>query len=108
MAAGCGGLISFGVAGGLAPNLKPGDCVIGSAVIDKETTRATDTRWARRLSAVIPGSIQGTIVGVREPIAHADEKQALHEQTGAVAVDMESHVVARAAEQHGVPWPPSG
>ena len=30
MAAGCGGLISFGVAGGLAPHLVPGDCVIGS------------------------------------------------------------------------------
>jgi purine nucleoside phosphorylase len=35
MAAGCGGLISFGVAGGLAPELKPGTCVIGSRIFDE-------------------------------------------------------------------------
>ena len=39
MAAGCGGLISFGVAGGLAPELKPGTCVIGSAILDDEAER---------------------------------------------------------------------
>jgi adenosylhomocysteine nucleosidase len=103
MAAGCSGLISFGVAGGLAPQLEPGACVIASAILDNGEHRATDARWAQRLMRIIPGSIQGAIVGVREPIAHADQKRALHEQTGAVAVDMESHVVARAAAQHGVP-----
>jgi adenosylhomocysteine nucleosidase len=72
MAAGCGGLISFGVAGGLAPHL-------------------------------IPGSVYGSIAGVREPIAHADDKRRLHESTGALAVDMESHIVAEAAERHRVP-----
>jgi hopanoid-associated phosphorylase len=103
MAAGCGGLVSFGVAGGLAPHLKPGDCVIASSVIDQDDTRATDARWAHRLTRLIPGSVQGAIVGVHEPIAHADAKRALYEKTGAVAVDMESQVVARAAERHGVP-----
>jgi hypothetical protein len=48
--------------------------------------------------------VQGSIVGVREPIAHAQAKRRLHETTGAIAVDMESHMVARAAEQHGVPF----
>jgi len=42
-------------------------------------------------------------VGVREPIADAADKRALHQQTGALVVDMESHMVARAAAQHGVP-----
>ena len=103
MAAGCGGLISFGVAGGLSPRLKPGNCVIASAVIDGEERRLADARWAQRLLRIIPGAVHGSILGVREPIAHADEKRALHEQTGAVAVDMESHVVARAAANHRVP-----
>jgi hopanoid-associated phosphorylase len=103
MAAGCGGLISFGVAGGLAPDLAPGSCVIGSSVIDQDDTHATDARWAHRLTRLIPGSIQGAIVGVREPIAHAAAKHALHRETGAIAVDMESQVVARAARQHAVP-----
>src|SRR5882724_11398336 len=104
MAAGCCGLISFGVAGGLAPNLKPGNCVVGSSIIDENDERATDARWATRLARLIPDSVQGPIVGVREPIAHSDEKRQLHEATGAIAVDMESHVVARTAVQHGVPF----
>jgi hopanoid-associated phosphorylase len=103
MAAGCGGLISFGVAGGLAPELQPGACVIGSSVIDDDDTHTTDARWAQRLTRLIPGSVQGAIVGVREPIAHASAKRALHEKTGAMVVDMESQVVARAARQQGVP-----
>lgn len=103
MAAGCGGLISFGVAGGLSPDLKPGTCVIGSSIIDEDDVQATDARWAQRLTRLIPGSMPGAIVGVREPIAHADAKRELHTRTGAIAVDMESHVVARAAAAHGVP-----
>jgi hopanoid-associated phosphorylase len=103
MAAGCGGLISFGVAGGLAPDLKPGSCVIGSAILDGEDHRPTDTRWSQRLMRMIPGSVLGAIAGVREPLALSTDKQILHEKTGALAVDMESHVVARAAHEHGVP-----
>lgn len=103
MAAGCGGLISFGVAGGLAPGLKPGTCVIASTILDDEDERPTDTRWAQRLMRIIPDAVHGPILGVREPIALADQKSALHRQTGALAVDMESHVVARAAAEHGVP-----
>ena len=76
MAAGCGGLISFGVAGGLAPDLKPGTCVIGSAILDDEAQRPTDARWAQRLMRIIPGSVYGPIAGVREPIAHAADKRA--------------------------------
>jgi adenosylhomocysteine nucleosidase len=104
MAAGCGGLISFGVAGGLTPDLKPGSCVVGSSIVDEDDEHATDARWASRIARLIPGSVQGPIVGVREPIAHSDEKRRLHESTGAIAVDMESHVVARTAAQHGVPF----
>jgi adenosylhomocysteine nucleosidase len=103
MAAGCGGLISFGVAGGLAPDLKPGTCVIGSAILDDEGQQETDARWASRLMKIIPDAVHGPIVGVREPIAHASAKRDLHRQTGAIAVEMESQVVARAAARHGVP-----
>ena len=50
MAAGCKGLISFGVAGGLAPGLTPGTCIIGSSVIDDGKECPTDARWAQRLN----------------------------------------------------------
>lgn len=103
MAAGCKGLISFGVAGGLAPGLKPGTCIIGSSVIDDSEERPTDARWAQRLRRIIPDTVYGPLLGVRQPIAFASDKCALHERTGALGVDMESHMVARAAVQHGVP-----
>ncbi len=103
MAAGCGGLISFGVAGGLAPDLKPGTCVIGSSILNDTDNHPTDARWAQRLMRIIPDAVHGPILGVREPIAHASAKHSLHRQTGAIAVDMESQVVARAAQRHGVP-----
>jgi len=103
MAAGCGGLISFGVAGGLTSDLKAGTCVIGSAILDGETQSPTDARWAQRLMRIIPDAVHGPIAGVRKPVAHSAAKAALYRETGAIAVDMESHVVARAAVQHGVP-----
>ena len=104
MAAGCGGLISFGVAGGLAPALKPGTCVIGSSIFDDEEERRTDARWAQRLMRIIPGSVYGPIAGVPAPVAHCAAKAAMHRETGAIAVDMESHVVARLAAEHDVPF----
>ena len=103
MAAGCKGLISFGVAGGLAPGLKPGTCIIGSSVIDDGEERPTDARWSQRLRRIIPDTVYGPLLGVHRPIAFADDKCALHEKTGALGVDMESHKVARAAARHGVP-----
>ncbi len=47
MAAGCGGLISFGVAGGLAPDLKPGTCVIGSSHSRRRQATGRPTRAGR-------------------------------------------------------------
>lgn len=103
MAAGCKGLISFGVAGGLAPELTPGTCIVGSSVIDDGEERPTDVRWAQRLRRIIPDTVYGPLLGVRQPVAFSADKRALHQKTGAVGVDMESHVVARAAAHHGVP-----
>src|SRR5690242_12320602 len=45
--AGCRSIISFGVAGGLAPDLMPGDCVVASAIMDHPVQRPTDPEWSR-------------------------------------------------------------
>src|SRR6478609_1178967 len=76
MAAGCKGLISFGVAGGLISGLTPGTCIIGSSVIDDGAERPTDARWARRLRHIIPDTVSGSLVGVRQPVALSDDKRA--------------------------------
>ena len=100
--AGCRSIISFGVAGGLAPDLRPGDCIVASAVVDSRTSRPTDREWSQKLLAMVPGARHAPVAGVATAVAHPTAKRALHAQTGAVAVDMESHLVARAAGAHGL------
>ncbi len=94
------GIVSFGVAGGLASNLRPGDWVVASSVLESQTSRATDAAWSRRMLDAIGGASYAPILGVDAPVAEPAAKRGLHRATGAVAVDMESHVVARLACEH--------
>jgi adenosylhomocysteine nucleosidase len=99
----CRGLVSFGVAGGLAPHLKPGDCVVGSAVLSDSGRVEMDKHWSQVLLRTIPDAFHGTLAGVSAPVADPRAKHALHVRTGAVAVDMESHVVAQVGKARGIP-----
>lgn len=100
---GCPGIISFGVAGGLAPHLRPGTCVVGSAVISGTSRMPISQQWSEKLLRTIPDSVSGALLGVPAPIAHPDEKRALYLKTGAIAVDMELHIVASVGLAHEVP-----
>ena len=103
IAGGHSGLISFGVAGGLAPHLRPGTCIVGSAVVSGNDRFPTDSDWSEKLLEAMPGAVHGPLLGASRPIKTVKDKRALHHETGAVAVDMESHVVARVAADHGLP-----
>jgi len=102
------GVISFGVAGGLGPSLKPGDIVLATEVM------AGDGRWLAGLSLneeVIAGVamrrrriVRGGLAGVEEVVVASARKAALWLQTGAAAVDMESHIAAAYAEEAGLPF----
>jgi len=94
------GVISFGVAGGLASHLRAGDWVVASCVRESQTVSATDAVWSRKLLGLIRGAIHAPIVGVDAPIAEPAKKRELYRTTGAAAVDMESHMVARVAAAH--------
>jgi adenosylhomocysteine nucleosidase len=96
------GVISFGVAGGLAANLRTGDWVVASAVLDSHVPHATDAAWSSSLVATIPGATYAPILGVDAPVAEPAMKRELHKTTGACAVDMESHVMGRLAAAHGL------
>jgi len=100
---GCPGIISFGVAGGLAPQLQPGTCVVGSAVLSGSNRMPTSQEWSRKLLHAIPDAVSGMLLGVAAPVAHPDEKRALYLKTGAIAVDMESHIVAAVGSAHDLP-----
>src|SRR5580658_1529699 len=96
------GMISFGVAGGLASQLRAGDWIVASSIREEHTVRQTDAVWSRKLLGMIDGAIHAPIVGVDSPIAEPAKKRELHRATGAAAVDMESHVVARVAAKHNL------
>ena len=100
---GCEGLISFGVAGGLRADLPPGTCIVGSDIVAEERRYSTDRSRSQKLLQRLPGALSGILAGVRTPVTTADAKRALQANTGALAVDMESHIVADAAARRGLP-----
>jgi hopanoid-associated phosphorylase len=102
--AGGRGVISIGIAGGIAPGLNPGDWVVASGVVTDGQRIPTDRQWSQRLLNTIPGAVYADISGVDHPVADRDEKHAVHQATGTVAVDMESHIAATIAARHNVPF----
>jgi adenosylhomocysteine nucleosidase len=98
------GIISIGIAGGLAPALRPGDWVLADALLVDGKPMPTDIPWTNRLAARLPEATRGLFLGVDAIVADAAAKADLHRTTGALAVDMESHVAARVAQRHGLPF----
>jgi hopanoid-associated phosphorylase len=99
-----GGIVSFGVAGALAPELKPGDCIIASAIVDGDQIFPCDENWHHAVAARLPEETIATIAGSQTILADSDQKRALRMNTGAAAVDMESHIAVRAARAHSLPF----
>ena len=106
VAGGARALISFGIAGALAPSLAPGTLVVAGGVCaaDAAPGLATDARWSAALLRLIPDAVLGDLYGSDMILADARHKAGLHARSGAVAVDMESHVAARIAAAHGLPF----
>jgi len=101
---GVSGIISFGIAGGLAPGLVAGQWVAAAAIKTAQQRFPTDWAWTRCLLERLPGAVHANIVGIDAPVADPADKRLLHAQTGAAAVDTESHVAARIAATHLVPF----
>jgi adenosylhomocysteine nucleosidase len=106
-AAGAPALVSFGMAGGLDLALSPGAIVLADAVILPDGAAiATDAEWrarARRLLGSESPLTEAPILGSDAVLLGPDAKADQTRRTGAAAVDMESHGVARAAAALGLP-----
>ncbi|BCA58790.1 phosphorylase family protein [Sphingomonas sp. HMP6] len=124
-------VLSCGVAGALDPALRAGDVVVGelsptlhpgegrgpaetcevfehSAPLPPPSQLGPGSRrggaLVEWLADHLPDAHRGTVVGADAIIASAAEKAALYASTRAIAVDMESHIAARVAERHSLPF----
>jgi adenosylhomocysteine nucleosidase len=104
IARGAGAVVSFGIAGGLAPDVSPGTWIVGRAVVASTTSWQCDPAWTRILVERLPGARLADIAGVDEPLIAAEQKRALHLSSGAAAVDTESHIAANIAATCGLPF----
>jgi adenosylhomocysteine nucleosidase len=103
------GLVSFGLAGGLTPQLRPGDLLLPESV--RGTGLASwsiDPIWRERVYARLSAHglepKSGALVGSDRIIATASDKRALFDATGTQAVDTESHEAAAVATAAGLPF----
>lgn len=101
LASGVRTLISFGLAGGLDPVLRPGTVVIPEAVITSGMERIP-TDFA--LSSALGGPTAAAIMAGDGIVATVREKRRLRASTEAAAIDLESGAVARAAVRRGLPF----
>lgn len=101
-------VISAGVCGALDPDVTCGSLVLPETVIGTRGERypVTAAHHRRHAAAFAGGGLRfstGTLVTVPEVAATPEAKATLREATGAVAVDMESLLILRAASEAGCP-----
>jgi adenosylhomocysteine nucleosidase len=101
---GASGIISFGIAGGLVPSLKPGTWILGRAIVTPNARWRCDEEWTRFMSTRLPNACIAELAAVDRPASTPSAKHSLHEATGAIAVDTESHIAAWIAAAHGLPF----
>jgi adenosylhomocysteine nucleosidase len=94
MMSGAAGAVSFGLCGALHPDLDAGDIVVDS----------DDPQWLGRLRMGIPDAYPGRVLGGDVVVASVREKARLLHESGADAVDMESHILTACAQKAGVPY----
>lgn len=109
--AGCRLLMSWGVAGGLDPGMRPGELVVPAAVVDEGgNCWPVSPALAEAAAAALPEPFhwedhgQGRcVLGLDRMVLNPDDKTALFALTGAMTADMESHRVAQVAAARHLP-----
>lgn len=97
----CGGLISAGFAGATRPGLKTGDLIWAEEVVDAVSGERARPSFSK---PSLGGVASGRLVTVPRAAWSPSAKAALGARFEAVAVDMETAWVARAAGEKGIPW----
>lgn len=102
---GADALVSFGIAGGLDATLTPGTTVLATTVIDANGDRwETSSPWRSAAAAGLPEALAGALISTAAAATTPDQKARLNREYQALAVDMESAGVARAAAEAECPF----
>jgi hypothetical protein len=104
--AGAGCLVSFGIAGALSPELRPGDLILSAEIVSAADAWHGEPAWCGRLAALgrSIGAAFAPVFGAADIVATRVEKARARARFGAAAVDLESDIVARAAAASGIPF----
>jgi adenosylhomocysteine nucleosidase len=108
-------IILTGVAGALADNLEIGDLVLADRLMTRDgdnnqaarTIEVPHTHFESYASALNRSAIRyarGAILTVKYPLVTGSEKRLAGEHSGAIAVDMETAVIAFEAAARGIPF----
>ena len=108
---GCRILMSWGVAGGLDPEMRPGDLVVPAAVVEEGGgCWPFAPSLGEAVAAAMPAGFrwhdhgQGRcILGLDRMVPSPDDKTALFALTGAMTADMETHRMAKVAAGRHIP-----
>jgi adenosylhomocysteine nucleosidase len=91
-----GRLVSFGLAGGLVHGLEPGTLLTARKVVDEEGRTLWEGEPLR-----VPGALTAVLCASGAVVDDPEARRALAERSGAVAVDMESAVLAASGRLAG-------
>ncbi|MCA1955948.1 phosphorylase [Zymomonas sp.] len=97
------GLVSFGLAGALDSDLKVGDWVVGSHLTGNVEADC-DEAWQDSLEKIFPTLKKGIVYSDGTLVSDIAQKQDIQKKQKAIAVDMESHIVARIAQEYHCPF----
>lgn len=99
-------LVSFGIAGGLAPELEAGTVIVSGEVVSEAQHWVIEPHHRRQVSrfARSIGAVEGLVFGAGSILATQTEKMRAWAATRALAVDLESEIVARIATALGIPF----
>jgi adenosylhomocysteine nucleosidase len=99
-------VISFGISGGLAPELRAGAVIVSTNVVATDKQWWAEKRFRDRIADFARGigAMEGPVLGAQAILATAAQKSRAWSETRAVAVDLESDIVARIATSAGMPF----
>lgn len=108
VASGAIGLVSFGLAGGLDPDLAAGTLVLPREVRSQnQADVSVDSAWHQCVVRCLPSTqavATGALWSSRMPVVTVDAKRTLFAESGAVAVEMEAMAVAQIAASAAIPF----